>query len=223
MYAGHVAVGVALAAAAPRVHPAVPLVGVGFLDLLDGVLVAAGVQRISPAPEVPLGISLDFIDWDHSLLMAVVWAAVFGVVVAWRWGRDAGIVGALAVFSHFLADWPVHDPDLALYPHSDAHLGMGMWRAMPVGSWLFEGALVAALLGVAWRHRERRGITTPRFARVALVLAVLQLSFWPAIAPLHLAGTHLDGAALAWAYAAAVVVGFTVPGLLLAPLLRARA
>ena len=35
----------------------------------------------------------------------------------------------LAVFSHFLLDLVMHPPDMALWPGSTVHLGIGLWRA----------------------------------------------------------------------------------------------
>src|SRR5262249_24956218 len=59
-----------------------------------------------------------------AIVLSLVWAAFF-----WRDKRTA-VIASLAVFSHFLADWPVHNHDLALYPYSEAHLGYGLWERL---------------------------------------------------------------------------------------------
>ena len=221
MYAGHFACAVALLGANPRTPRWVPFVGIGVLDLLDGVGVAAGVERISPDPDVPLGISLDYIDWDHSLVMALAWSIAFAVIVARRHRErhDVGaivVVGFLAVFSHFVTDAIVHNGDLALWPGSDVELGLYLWQLFPIGSWFVELALVVLLcaFGVYMSWREER-VMPREWRRTLVVIAVLQLSFLPPLSALRFAGTHLDGRALDFTYAALVIVGFLVPAWIL--------
>ena len=48
MCSGHFAAGLALSARFRRVPPIAIFVGVGFVDLIDGALVAAGVERVKP-------------------------------------------------------------------------------------------------------------------------------------------------------------------------------
>ena len=55
-------------------------------------------------------------------VLSLIWGALF-------LRRSLAIVAALAVFSHFLADWPVHNADLALYPYAATHLGYGLYGA----------------------------------------------------------------------------------------------
>lgn len=212
MYAGHFACAVALHGARPHTPAWIPFLGIGFVDLLNGIGVAAGVAHISPDPGVPLGVSLDYIDWDHSLLMSVAWALLFGGAVAWKWGRGAGVVGAAAVASHFVMDVIVHNGDLALWPGSAVKLGLYLWQLFPVGSWFVELAIVALLsaIGIALGWRNAR--IPPRAWRGVLVmLAVLQVSFLPPFSAVRMAGAHLDGRALDFTYAALLFVGFLVP------------
>lgn len=222
MYAGHFACAVALLGARPRTPRWVPFVGIGVLDLLDGVGVAAGVEHVSPDPGVPLGISLDYIDWDHSLVMALAWAIGFAALVAWRYRNRQDVAGlalvaALAVFSHFVTDAVVHNGDLALWPGSDVKLGLWLWQLFPIGSWFVELAIVAALcaFGIYLGWREAR-VAPREWRRALVVIGVLQLSFLPPLSALRFAGTHLEGRALDFTYAALVIVGFLVPAWILA-------
>lgn len=215
MYAGHFACGVALWAVRPRTPAWVPLVGIGVLDLLNGAGVAAGLERISPAPSEPLGIQLDFIDWDHSLVMALVWSVAFAAAVGWRYGRSVALIGGLAVFSHFVGDVLLHNGDMALWPGSDVRLGLWLWHLFPIGSWFIEGAFAAALVAFAVAVGRQQGMGVRTWRRWLVVIAVLHVSFFPALAPLKLAGANLDGPALAWTYAVLVIVGFAVPAWLL--------
>jgi hypothetical protein len=143
MYAGHFAAALALKARQPRAPTWGLLVGVGVLDLLFGVFVLSGIERVTPTPGVPPGFSLDFIDWSHSLAASLFWALLYALLFA-RLGVAVAYFMGLSVFSHFLLDWPMHPRDLALWPGSAAHVGLGLWRALPVGWWFVELAVVVA-------------------------------------------------------------------------------
>jgi hypothetical protein len=118
------------------------LIGVGLLDLLLAPFVLLGIEQASITPGQPPGFSLDHIDWSHSLLMSLVWSAAYAALFM-RWGGRVAGVMALAAFSHFVLDLPMHPPDLALWPGSDVHIGLGLWRALPQGWWFVELTLIA--------------------------------------------------------------------------------
>lgn len=153
MYAGHFAAGLALKATEPKAPMWGILVGVGLLDLLFGPFVLLGIEQASVTPAVPPGFTLDQIDWSHSLAMAVVWSSVFGILFL-RMGRRVASVMGFAAFSHFLLDVPMHPPDMALWPGADAHLGFGLWRALPSGWWFVELAFIG-LAGWLYLRRAR--------------------------------------------------------------------
>jgi len=172
MYAGHFAAGLAIKARAPEAPTWGLLTAVGLLDILFGPFVLAGIERASLTPGIPPGFSLDFIDWSHSLVMSLVWAAGFGALFLGRGRRIAGIMG-FAVFSHYLMDLPMHPPDMALWPGSATHLGLGLWRMLPTGWWFAELAVIAVLLTIY----IRRARNDPSFGRHrwAVVFVVLLL------------------------------------------------
>jgi len=150
------------------------LVGVGLLDLLFGPFVLMGIERATVTPDISPGFTLDYIDWSHSLLMALVWSAVYAAFFIRRDRRVAAFMG-FAVFSHFLLDLPMHPPDLALWPGSATHLGLGLWQLLPRGWWFVELALVLTLggyyVGKARRAEEFGG----RPIAVLVVILVLHL------------------------------------------------
>ena len=100
MYAGHFAAGLALRGRVPRVPVTVLLIGVFILDIL---WVVFGVLHW----ETPRD------DWSHSLIMSILWAALFAAAF-WRFGIQACVVIWLAVFSHFVLDLLVQGG--TLYP-----------------------------------------------------------------------------------------------------------
>lgn len=142
MYAGHFAAGLAIKAKEPRAPTWALLLGVGFLDVLFGIFVMLGVEKVTMTPHSSPGFALNFIDWSHSLGMSVLWAALFSLPF-WRRGRAVALAAGFAVFSHFLLDLPMHPPDLALWPYSSAHLGLGLWHRFPIGWWWCELAFIA--------------------------------------------------------------------------------
>jgi hypothetical protein len=169
LYAGHFAAALVLRAKQPQAPFWAILIGVGFLDLLFGPFVLLGIERVTVTPETSPGFSLDYIDWSHSLLMAVVWSVLFGALFLGR-GRAVAAVLAMAVFSHFLLDLPMHPPDLALWPGSDAHLGLGLWRALPTGWWIVE--LVVVLAASAYYVQQAR-LSESFGRRSVLVITVI--------------------------------------------------
>jgi hypothetical protein len=215
VYVGHYAIGLAIKARRPEV-PALPiLLGVGFIDILDGLFVMAGIDRMTPnlAAGPYLFFDLTFIDWDHSLLMAIFWSLVWGA--CFLKDRSVALVAALAALSHFVADWPVHNRDLAWFPYSANHMGLGLWGRLGTGAWVLEGLFAAALVSYAWRSSARRGVSLV-WPAVLLFVLFMQLSPWFSpmrfIAQLDEPAAHLVGGAL-------VTLGFILPGLLLTWLL----
>ncbi|MDD3762753.1 MAG: hypothetical protein PHP86_05650 [Nevskiales bacterium] len=211
MYVGHLAVGFALKARYPQV-PSLPIMfGVGFMDLVNGVLVILGVDRITANPDAGpyLFFDLTFIDWDHSLLMAAVLALVWALF--FRRDPTVAVIAALAVFSHFLTDWPVHNGDLALAPYSQTHFGGGLWGSLGIYAWLLEGLFAAALAGYAWLASARRGVDL-RWPCVVLAVLFLQLSPW--LSPMRFIAA-LDEPAAHLIAGVMVTSGFLIPGLLL--------
>ncbi len=174
MYAGHFASALALKAKVPRAPTWGLLVGVGVLDLLFGPFVLAGIERASLTPGISPGFSLDHIDWSHSLLMSVVWSVLFGAAF-FRRGRTVAILMAVAVFSHFVLDLVVHPADMALWPGSSVHLGLGLWRTMPLGWWFVELAVIAGFGWYYWRRSRSDGSFGGRAAAAIVVIVVLHL------------------------------------------------
>ena len=169
MYAGHFAAGLAIKARRPKAPTWALLVGVGLLDILFGPFVLLGIERVRMTPGVGIGFSLAYIDWSHSLAMALVWSALFAIPFLKR-GRDVALACGFAVFSHFLLDWTVHPPDLALWPGSAMHVGLGLWRT-PYW-WWFELAFILAAGGYYWA-RARRDERFGRHAAWAITVIVL--------------------------------------------------
>src|SRR5262245_10516174 len=148
MFIGHYGVSFAVKARDKSIPLWVLFLAVQFLDVLWGVFVLAGIERLRITPGFTRTNPLDlyYMPYTHSLIGALGWSALgFGIYMLMgkvlSQGQD-GLVsngrittrtvtfGALlvgfAVFSHWLLDLIVHRPDLPLYDDS-YKVGLGLW------------------------------------------------------------------------------------------------
>lgn len=211
MYVGHFAIGLAIKARYPKTPTLPIMLGVGFLDILDGLFIMLGFNQVTPnlAAGPFLFFDLSFIDWDHSLAAALFWSAVWAMLFLKN--RRVAAIAFVAAFSHFLADWPVHNADLALFPHSEVHFGYGLWGKLGTISWILEGLFALALVIYAWRRSTRSGI---KMGWPSLILLILFLNLSPWLSPMKEVATLSEPAAH-MLHGALVTMGFLLPGLLL--------
>ncbi len=162
MFLGHYAVGFASKRVAPRASLAWFVAGATLLDLLFPLFAILGWERAHfvPADAPFLRMSLDDYPWSHSLLMAIVWAVVLGLLCrAVTRDRRAALVAAAAVVSHWVLDFVTHRPDLPLAPGLPARVGLGLWHST-AGTIVVEGLMYVAaiwLYATATRARDRVG------------------------------------------------------------------
>jgi hypothetical protein len=109
-----------------------------------------------------------------------VWSVLFAALFLKRGRAIAGLMG-FAVFSHFLLDLPMHPPDLALWPGSHAHVGLGLWRT-PVWWWT-ELAFVALACGYYWARARRLRTFGRRAGWACGVVLALHLMNSPWLTP----------------------------------------
>ena len=148
MFIGHFAPAL-IAAARPKaaglgtLFVAAQLVDIGFAALLipgvEAMRIVPGITTMNP-------MDLHHMPYTHSLLGALIWAKIFGVIVWFATKRkEAAIGAALVVVSHWFLDLFVHIPDLTLYG-MPPKLGLGLWNhpliAMPLEMLLIGGALL---------------------------------------------------------------------------------
>lgn len=178
MFIGHYAVGLAAKRVAPRTSLGTLFAAAQLLDLLWPVLVLLGVEKVRVEPGNTAFMPIDFesYPWTHSLLMSLVWAAVFGLIYRMRSGssRGAWVLGGLVV-SHWILDFATHRPDLPLAPGA-VKVGLGLWNSVPA-TIIMEGGLFFVglyLYATGTRARNRTG----RFAfwALAIILAGIYLA-----------------------------------------------
>lgn len=153
MFIGHFAVGFAAKRAGPRAPLAALMFAALFADVLWPVLVAVGAEHVRISPGDTAYTPLEFISypWSHSLLMLVIWGALFSAYYRGKPdGQRTGVVVGLLVISHWVLDWITHRPDMPLWPRGP-RFGLGLWNSVyatmvvelvmfAVGVWLYTRA-----------------------------------------------------------------------------------
>ncbi|WP_214411967.1 permease [Sphaerisporangium fuscum] len=126
-----------------------------WLDVVFAPLYMAKIEYIVPVPGTKggYGEGIIYADYTHSLLGALLIAAVTGALAAWRWNRRSGVVIGAVVFSHWILDLLVHRADLPLLPGNLGglpRLGLGLWQ-YPWLTAAIEGALMLVGALLYWR------------------------------------------------------------------------
>jgi hypothetical protein len=126
-----------------------------WLDVIFVPLFLLGVERLTPVAGTSGGYGQAIIaaDYTHSLVGALVLAALFGLASAMSWGMRNGVVLGAVVFSHWCLDLVVHRADMPLLPANAGglpRLGFGLWQA-PMASALVELALIIVGSFLYWR------------------------------------------------------------------------
>ena len=182
MYVGHFAAGLALKARVPKSPTWAILLGVGLLDVLFGPFVLAGIEHVHMTPDVSPGFSLDYIDWSHSLAMSLLWGTLYGFAFR-KQGLAISLTMGVSVFSHFVLDLFMHPADLALWPGSSVHLGIGIWRLFPTGWWLIEACFIAVCFLYYWSRSRSVATFGEHPFWILVVLLALHVVNSPWLAP----------------------------------------
>ena len=189
MFIGHYGVSFAARARAPSVSLGAFFVAVQALDVCFAFFVLGGAEHMRIVPGFTAYNPYDLYDipLSHSLVAALGWSVVAaGIAMALRKGRAVAILLALAVFSHFVLDLPVHTPDLTVAGAGSAKLGLGLWNHVAATL-----ALEVAVLGIGLflyvRDARRRDVVLGRrfsvFAASLVVLTVVTPFLPPPASP----------------------------------------
>jgi membrane-bound metal-dependent hydrolase YbcI (DUF457 family) len=127
-------------------------------------------------------------DWSHSLVSVAILATLFASAFLRR-GKPVFVTILLAVFSHFLLDFPVHPKQLALAPLSGVYLGWDLlaWgsRAGWLGAindwWLQLAVLLVLLLVYAIGSRRTDLQPTAVAGSCVLLIGIQLLTLFPCI------------------------------------------
>jgi hypothetical protein len=169
MYAAHFGAGLAIKSRFGKAPTLGLLTGAFLLDFIWIAMVLLGVEKV--------GRGAFFDDWSHSFAMAIVWSSLFAAMFL-RSGKKVIVAMWLAVFSHFLLDLPIHPKDLALYPHSSIHLGLGLWSIGRLNYWLAELVVLVVLMAVYVKGARKTKLPAIKIAGTCVLLLALHARFF---------------------------------------------
>jgi hypothetical protein len=152
MFIGHYGVSFAVKRAVPRTSLGTLFLAVQLLDVLFAVFVFAGVEKLRVVPGFTEYNAYDlyYMPYSHSLVGALGWSVIAGLLAAAAGGKRTGMWIAVAVFSHFLLDLPMHTPDMPILGNDSLKVGFGLWRHRN----LSLAAELAALAAGLWIWRQ---------------------------------------------------------------------
>src|SRR5206468_2150565 len=146
MFAGHFGLAAAVKARRPELPLWALMLGTQLLNVVFVPLLLTGVETMEPLDGGGYGEIVIHADYTHSLLGALLIAAVAGLAAGKAWGRRGGVTLGAVVFSHWLLDMLVHRADMPILLGNWGHLpllGFSLW-AIPWLSTLLEALLIAA-------------------------------------------------------------------------------
>src|SRR5262245_14100283 len=143
MHVGHFATGFIGKRIEPQLSLGTLVFAAVLADLLSGVFVLAGVEEIELTTRRgagsyfhPINIGL-----SHSLLMLVLWGALFaGAYFVRRRNRRGAIILFCLVVAHWFLDVIAHKPVMPIAPGSNWKFGLGLWTNIPA-TLVIEGGL----------------------------------------------------------------------------------
>jgi len=178
MYAPHFAAALAINARSPGAPLWALLIGAFIPDLAWIAFAWIGIE--------PAQASNFFDDWSHSLVSIAILATLFASAFLRR-GKPVFVAIWLAVFSHFLLDFPVHPKQLALAPLSGVYLGWDLlaWGSRPgwlraINDWWLQLAILVVLL-LVFAIGSRRIQPTAVAGSCVLLIGIQLLTLFPCI------------------------------------------
>ena len=179
MFLGHYALGFGAKKLTPYTSLGTLLLAAELVDLIWPTFLMVGLETVRIAPGITRVTPLDFTSypWTHSLVMGVVWAALFAALYMFfrRYPRGAMVLAAL-VLSHWLLDVISHRADMPIWPGGGPKIGLGLWYSLPA-TLAVEGLMFA--LGV-WVYATNTepvdAIGRYSFTTFVIALAAIYLS-----------------------------------------------
>jgi hypothetical protein len=178
MFIGHYAPALVAAARPSAAGLGTLFVTAQLVDIGFAVLLIPGIEamRIVPGITAMNPMDLHHMPYTHSLLGAIIWAKIFGLLVWAVTRRKAAAIGAaLVALSHWFIDLVVHIPDLTLYG-ARPKLGLGLWNH-PLVAMPLELLLIGAALAY-YTHRTQTPSGNIRLGILAGLLLLFQTIDW---------------------------------------------
>ncbi len=172
MFIGHFGVALAAKRASPRTSLGALFAATQLADLLWPSFLLLGWEHATVLSSNTGfgGVVFTSYPITHSLVGALAWSLAFGALYQGvTHNRRGAVVVAILVFSHWVLDFIVHQPDLPLYP-GGPRVGLALWNSVP-GTLVVESVISLAGLWIylrTTRARDRIG----RWAFWSLMVAL---------------------------------------------------
>ncbi|KAA2255457.1 permease [Solihabitans fulvus] len=177
MITGHFGLAAAVKSSQRQVPLWALMLATVWLDVWFVPLVLLKVERMDPVPGTNggYGDAIIHADYTHSLVGALIIAAVTGLLAARWWGRKSGAVIGAVVFSHWVLDLLVHRSDMPVLPGNLGNLprmGFGLWQ-YPLLTAVIEGGIMLVGTVLYWRAAAKTGGPAGRVALSAGLIGVV--------------------------------------------------
>ena len=184
MFAGHLAAGLVLKKMERRINLGWLFFAALFHDFLLGILVLLGLEQIHIPANFAQTHYLTFtFPYSHGLAASIIWSLLgFGITYAVlpRWStkerRQAGLVIAIAVFSHFVLDWFVHIPEMPLLGENSPKLGLSLWNNLPLALGLEVGLVFIGFIYYLSMVKPKTNLAKYGVAALMVLITVLTVS-----------------------------------------------
>ena len=181
MFVGHYSASFAGKAADKRIPLWLLFIAVQFIDVLWGIFVLLGIEKVRIVPGFSASNPLDlyYMPYTHSLVGAIAWA-IAGALICQLFpqlrGGKTGLIVALAIFSHWILDLIVHRPDLALYDNT-MKMGFGLWNYRGLAFALEIAVLIAG--AALYLPKAARRWKVVSFVGLLVLIQVFGTFFFP--------------------------------------------
>ena len=177
MLVGHYAVALIAKRAEPKVSLGTLVLASMSADIIWSACMLFGIEKVAFTVGRGAGHYLKPLNivFSHSLVMDIVWAALFASAFLFisRCRRCAYII-FIVVISHWFLDVVSHGHDMPIAPGLSETLGFGLWRSIPL-TVLVEGGLWT--MAIALFVRGDRYLGKARWYGFWIGIAVLTLSW----------------------------------------------
>jgi hypothetical protein len=161
---GHLGVAFAVKPLAPKAPLWTLLVASEALDLLSAGTIALGLDKMAVTHvDFANGVQTlvpGSVPYSHGLFMSLVWSLLAGgITYLALHDRKAGVSIGLVVFSHWILDFIVHEPDLPIFFDTSHVLGLGVWTTGLgfILSMILEFILLGGGVAIYIAYRRREG------------------------------------------------------------------
>jgi hypothetical protein len=183
MFIGHYALGLATKGLISKKYNKTPslavmFIAVQFLDLLWPIFVLLGIEKVQiDAGNTKLTpLAFTFYPYSHSLLMSIIWGALFGLIYFFiTQNRQGSILLFGLVVSHWILDLIVHIPDLPITPFGNLKAGLGLWNYPIIETVIEIGFFIMGTILYFKSVRPKRKITFWTLISVLLLIHLMNI------------------------------------------------